>query len=582
MVRPRKRSAPDVEAVVRTDRFDMAALQEVAGEKVFARGCAYHADGRVEVITIDETRVVAQVSGTEFYRCELAGRGKSFSGVCTCQAFADWGFCKHLTAVALTVNNLEPGAFAQASSRLGKLRDHLRSKGVDRLVEMVLELVRRDPMLHGELELSAALDTADDATLAAQLKKAITDVTRVRGTVEYRGMREWAREIDRVLDRISVLLERRRASLVLELLEHFFARMDEALAKVDDSDGGGGACYARACAIHLAACEQSKPEPIELARTLFKREVDSDWDFFFGASETYSDVLGAAGLAEYRRLATEAWQKVKSGRGRRTEIRSSAEYALRTMMERFAERDQDIDGIIAIRASDLSTAHRYLDVAQVCLDHGREQEALKWAEEGLWKFEDKPDRDLVFFACSLLQRNGRGEDANGLLWKQFVREPSVELYQRLKSTAGDREAQVLVRDKALAALRGRAEKSRRQAEWGIFGVADVLVRVLLAEGLLADAWVAVSEHGCREIVMKELAEASEAALPAEASKAYARLVERKVAMGGQGNYVDACAMIKRMRRLHGAAQHSVYLADLMTRHKAKRNFAKLLASKQAS
>lgn len=70
MVRPRKRSAPDVEAVVRTDRFDMAALQEVAGEKVFARGCAYHADGRVEVITIDETRVVAQVSGTEFYRCE--------------------------------------------------------------------------------------------------------------------------------------------------------------------------------------------------------------------------------------------------------------------------------------------------------------------------------------------------------------------------------------------------------------------------------------------------------------------------------------------------------------------------------
>ncbi|MFX9325364.1 hypothetical protein ABTO11_19440, partial [Acinetobacter baumannii] len=78
-----------------------------------------------------------------------------------------------------------------------------------------------------------------------------------------------------------------------------------------------------------------------------------------------------------------------------------------------------------------STAHRYLDVAQVCLDHGREQEALKWAEEGLWKFEDKPDRDLVFFACSLLQRNGRGEDANGLLWKQFVREPSVELYQRL-------------------------------------------------------------------------------------------------------------------------------------------------------
>ncbi|MFN5666971.1 hypothetical protein, partial [Bradyrhizobium sp.] len=95
-------------------------------------------------------------------------------------------------------------------------------------------------------------------------------------------------------------------------------------------------------------------------------------------------------------------------------------------------------------------------------------------------------------------------------------------------------------------------------------------------------WGAVFAQAGRKSLINERAVASEAALPAEASKAYARLVERKVAMGGQGNYVDACAMIKRMRRLHGAAQHSVYLADLMTRHKAKRNFAKLLASKQAS
>ncbi|WP_283843063.1 hypothetical protein [Bradyrhizobium sp. 2S1] len=41
-------------------------------------------------------------------------------------------------------------------------------------------------------------------------------------------------------------------------------------------------------------------------------------------------------------------------------------------------------------------------------------------------------------------------------------------------------------------------------------------------------------------------------------------------------------MIKRMRRLDGAAQHSAYLADLMTRHKAKRNFIKLLTSKKTS
>ncbi|MGY4474740.1 SWIM zinc finger family protein [Bradyrhizobium sp. USDA 3364] len=582
MAQARKRSASDVKAVVPTGRFDIAALQEIAGDKTFARGSAYQADGRVEVMMIDDTRVIARVAGTEIYRCELTGRGKSFSGDCTCQAFVDWGFCKHLTAVALTVNDLEPGVLAQASGRLAKIRDHLRTKGIDRLVELVLDLAGRDPKLLEELELSATLDTADDATLVAQFKKALTDATRVRGTIEYRDMRDWARRIDGVLDRISVLREGGKALLVLELLEHFFARMDEALTKVDDSDGGGGACYARAREIHLAACEQSKPEPIELARALFKREVSSDWDFFFGASETYAGVLGAAGLGEYRRLAAEAWQKVKSRPKRRTEVRPGGEYALQAMMERFAERDNDVDGIIAIRANDLSSAYRYLDVAQVCLDNGREQEALKWAEEGLWKFEDEPDKALVLFTCDLLQRSGRNEDANALLWKLFDKEPSVDLYQRLKSAAGDRKAKICVRDDAIATLSARAEKFDVQDEWDLFGAPDVLVHVLMAEGLLADAWAAVGKHGCREIVMEELAKASEADLPAEASKAYAELVERKVRMGGQGNYEAAYAMIKRMRRLDGATQYSAYLAELMTRHKAKRNFIKLLTSKQAT
>ncbi|MBR1205982.1 MULTISPECIES: SWIM zinc finger domain-containing protein [unclassified Bradyrhizobium] len=568
--------------MLRTDRFDLAALREVAGDKTFARGSAYQADRRVEIITIDEARVVARVAGTEIYRCELTGQGEIFSGACTCQAFADRGFCKHLTAVALTVNNLEPDELGQASNRLGKIRDHLRAKGIDRLVEMIIGLAERAPKLLEELELSAALDSADDATLSAQLKRAITDATRVRGYIEYRDMRDWVRHIDGALDRISVLLGGGRALLVLELLDHFFGRMDEALTKVDDSDGGGGACYARACEIHLAACEQAKPDSIELARVLFAREVNSDWDFFFGASETYADVLGTAGLAEYRRLATEAWQKIRSRRGRRTEIRTGGEYALRAMMERFAERDGDVDAGIAIRASDLSTAYDYLGIAQLCLDNGREQEALKWAEEGLWKFEDEPDQRLVLFTCGLLQRSGRNEDANERLWKLFSREPSVELYLRLKSDAGDCNAQILVRDKAIAALSVRAGKSGSQSEWSVFGAAEVLVRVLMAEGLLADAWAAADKHGCREILMEELARASETDLPAEALKAYAQLVERKVRLGGQGNYSDAHAMIKRMRRLDGAIQHSAYLADLMTRHKAKRNFIKLLTSKMVS
>jgi hypothetical protein len=233
---------------------------------------------------------------------------------------------------------------------------------------MVVGLAERDPSLLSELELSAAAAAADDTTLFAQFKKAITEATRTHGFVEYRNMRGWVQGIKSVLDRIADLVESGRAALVLRLLDHFFARMDDALWSVDDSDGGGGAVYAKACDIHLAACRQAKPDPVALARTLFTREVESDWELFRGASEAYEDILGDAGLAEYRRLANQAWQKIKPLRAAGRQVQddqSSARYTLASILESFAERDGDVDRVIAIRAKDLSTAYDYLGIAQL-------------------------------------------------------------------------------------------------------------------------------------------------------------------------------------------------------------------------
>ena len=211
---------------------------------------------------------------------------------------------------------------------------------------MILALAEDDRALFGELELAAATATADEPTLFAQFKKAITDVTRTSDYIEYREARAWADKISRLLDQISDLTTAGRAELVLRLLDHFFLRMDQALQSMDDSDGEGGAVYAKACEIHLEACCQAKPDPIALARDLFARELESGWDFFYQASETYADVLGHAGLAEYRRLASKAWQAVKPLRAgqRRADFEESGNRdRLRAILERFAERDGDVD-----------------------------------------------------------------------------------------------------------------------------------------------------------------------------------------------------------------------------------------------
>ena len=567
--------------------FDVAVLRDVAGEKVFARGAIYHEDERVEIVSFDRARVRARVIGSEVYRCELIGSGEKFSGKCSCPAFSDWGFCKHLVATALAVNSLGPKALEQASSRFAKIREHLRARGMEELVEMVVGLAERDPSLLKELELSAVAAASDDKTLLAQFKKAITEATRTRGYVEYRKMPGWVQGIESVLDRIAGLIEIGRAVLALHLLDYFFERMDEALANVDDSDGGGA--YARASEVHLAACRQAKPDPIELARALFAREVNSDWEFFHGASEAYEDVLGDVGLAEYRRLAREAWQKIKPLRATARQVQddqSGARYALGAILERFAERAGDVDGVIAIRANDLSTAYDYLGIAQFCLDHAREPEALKWAEEGLWQFEDDPDERLIFFASDLYRRTGRKDDSDQLLWRIFERRPSISLYKRLKSAAGKNPMLAdAVRDRALARLRAEIGKPTRRAEIRWFSTAELFVQLATAEGLLTDAWMVVNEHGCSEGLLQQLAEASEQSHPAEALKAYGDRVERLVRLGGQSNYEQACQIIERMRRvrkgLSETAQHTAYLGDLTNRHKAKRNFMKLLTAGDA-
>ena len=104
-------------------RFDIAALKRVAGA-AFARGEAYHCDGRVELLAVEPGRVLAEVSGSEDYRVGLVRKGETFGGECTCPAFEDFGFCKHMVATALAANEsavdsgrrrVRPGAFAPTS-----------------------------------------------------------------------------------------------------------------------------------------------------------------------------------------------------------------------------------------------------------------------------------------------------------------------------------------------------------------------------------------------------------------------------------------------------------------------------------
>jgi hypothetical protein len=529
-------------------RFDVQALRDIAGGRVFDRGQAYQSDGRVEIAALDGERVIARIRGTETYRATLEGSGRRFSGECTCPAFFDFGFCKHLVAAALAANALSREDAQEIGGRFARLRNYLRMQGVEALVERLVALAERDPVLLEDLELASSVARGDDQEILSRFRDAVADAVSTGGYVEYAEAGGWASGIEDVLERIGSLAATGKAALALPLLEDFFDEMEDALGSVDDSDGHCGALIARASEIHLKACLAAKPDPIELARDLYAREVDSDWDFFHGASKAYSEVLGEGGLAEYRRLAEEAWKKVKplhAGR-RDDDDRYGLRFRLASILESFAQREGDLDARIAIRSKDLSSAYDYLGIAELCKTHGREADALKWAEEGLWQFEDSPDERLILFAAGLYVAMGRKPDGEKILWREFERSPSLDLYKHMKAMLG---RVVTIRDRAVAFLRSKAEKpaSRSSPRWAF--VADTLVQLLSYEKLFDEAWRAAEQYGVSKRERMKLAQASEASHPAQSWKVLADHVEGLVASGGQRNYEDACKFLERIARM---------------------------------
>ncbi|HEY5205877.1 MAG TPA: SWIM zinc finger family protein, partial [Roseiarcus sp.] len=521
-------------------RFDIAALKRLAGN-AFVRGEAYHREGRVEILAIEPRRVLAQVAGTEDYRVNLLGKGETIKGECDCPAFDDYGFCKHMVATAIAANEIDSGPEPVGAGALARIRAHLADKPNGVLVAMIVELAERDRALFRKLEIASAAEGADDKTLAARLGKAIDRATATRGYVEYGEAGGWAAGVEEALDVLGAL-DSRHDRIVLTLAEHAIDRIESAIESIDDSNGECTVLLERARDIHIRAARGARPAPIALARALFERETGDGYGTFEGAAWLYAEILGEAGLAEYRRLATEAWEKLPPLTGRGREKAEGDYFGLSGILDSFAERDGDVEARIALRAKDLSSPWKYLELAEFCLGHEGANEALRWAEEGLWTFEDAPsDARLVLFAANLLMKADRRGEAEAVLKRAFERAPDFNVYLRWREAGGEAAF-----DQALALVERRAA-----AETGVFfgHPADLGVKILMHEGRFETAWTMTRKYRVSRTVKEGLARESDAGHPREALEVYARRVDELANEGGNHAYEEAAGLIARMGRL---------------------------------
>ena len=86
--------------------------------------------------------------------------------------------------------------------------------------------------------------------------------------------------------------------------------LESALGSIDDSEGCLEGVIEQVQDLHLQACQIAKPDPEKLAERLFWWELNTAFETFYGAVDTYADVLGEVGCAAYQRLAQEAWEQL--------------------------------------------------------------------------------------------------------------------------------------------------------------------------------------------------------------------------------------------------------------------------------
>jgi uncharacterized Zn finger protein len=144
-----------------TPRFDPDRLRALAGDKAFARGEGYADGGQVRVLAIAEDRVIAEAFGSDHYGLRLSGAGKTISGCCTCPAYDDAGFCKHLVAAGLITNALIDDG-AEPDGALARITQHLAEMSKADVLAYVLTLADTNPALLKQLASGAGEDLRED------------------------------------------------------------------------------------------------------------------------------------------------------------------------------------------------------------------------------------------------------------------------------------------------------------------------------------------------------------------------------------------------------------------------------------
>lgn len=545
-----------------TDAFTAATIRRLAGPGPYERGVGYLAGNRVEAPMFLDGRARALVRGTMPYVVELWTDGGRPRWECSCPAAEDGSFCKHCVAVALA---LRPGVNAPASpSRAPVAAEAARAR------------TTRRTTTRGEVE------GGDDIKLSVWMRRIERAFAPYGDFVSYREAEGWADGIHIMIEHLESLCDLGHPDAVAGLAEHAFRWADESINWVDDSDGHLIGVIERLSELHLRACHEGTADPVELAGRLVKLELKSELDGFHRAAASYTDILGEAGLAEYRRLLEPRWKQVKP-----TTEWDGANFAVRQAMIGWALATGDPDALIEVHSRGSMSPRDILEIAIALNAAGRIDEAISWAQRGINDRRSRPraSDDLREFLAQLLAERGEADGATRLFRQAFVADPTLDRYRRLLESdpshdwlercRGElRDILQRLNDPDAGVSSAKQAPSSMPVPHAVPQAATALVEILLYEGLIDEAWDTAAQFGCTTPMKLTLARFREQTHPLDAISVYEPQALTIIRLKRPDRYRGAIELMERIRRLADAAGEPERFTSLLqrvrTEHKPKR------------
>jgi uncharacterized Zn finger protein len=548
--------------------FAAASLRPLAGSPAYQRGEAYFAEGRVRVLRHGEHGAQGEVIGTEAYRCQLSWKTPTLEFDCNCPVGDRGECCKHVVALALTVE--QPSAQKQhPSKRSSGLAQFLRKQPVAWLADTLLQLSHEHPEIARRLQIQQQL--SGDVDFAA-LKKTVSSILGRARFLDYRQSMAYARKLIEVNDLLRQLLAANQASIAMPLCEYALERLFVIYEQSDDSAGTIGSEMHEISHIYQQACTQAADA--SLPKRLFKLMLADGWSIV--RIEDFSDLLGASGLAEWESLLENTWANVVTKPAADT---TGKKMQLQYMMEALAEKRGDVDLLIRLYSQDLNQnlnqPYHYDRIVETCTKHQRPREAVQWAERGLKAFPH--NAHLRSMLAELYANDGLDAEVITLIWQNFIDHASPQNYLKLKQVAGDDWPQW--RKKAHETMQASERKAfEHPPRYARPTAPDCSIRLscLLAENALEEARDIAMAQSCNAHVKLALARRIAAQHPLEAASHFQAVIPSIIHMGNNNAYAQAADLLRELAPCLPSEVYQNYIVSLKQQFKAKRNFISLL------